>query len=64
MTDDCEAAIASPTAIKRRAVEAGCCMWAPILPPVATIEPGLKADGAKDAANSASIGVEPSSAIR
>ena len=52
MTDDCEAAIASPTTVKRRAVEEGCCMWAPILPPVAAIEPGLKAERVEVSENS------------
>ena len=64
MTDDCEAAIASPTTVKRRAVEAGCCMWAPILPPIAAIEPGLKSDGATEFSNAASIVRESASVLR
>jgi hypothetical protein len=39
-------------------------MWAPILPPVAAIEAGMKAERAQDAADSASIGVELTGAKR
>ena len=64
MTDDREAAIATPTTVKRRAVEAGCCMWAPILPPIAAIEPELKSDGATDSIDATSFGAGLASVLR
>jgi len=53
MNEDCGVEMASPSTVKHRALKLGCCMWAPIIPPIAAIEVGLKAEGMKESEEAA-----------
>ena len=64
MNEDRGVEMASPSTVKHRALKPGCCMWAPILPPIAAIEPGLKSDGATDSIDATSFGAGLASVLR
>ena len=53
MNEDSGLEIAPQGTIKRRALESGCRMWAPIFPPIAASEAGLPSEGPKESKPSA-----------
>ncbi len=55
MNEDRGVEMASPSTVKHRALKPGCCMWAPIIPPIQPAEASASSEDAKEAENAAAI---------